>query len=145
MGLSFWVPTHAPQLLVTHLRSVSTFLSYHARGSPLGVAPSWVVSVPGSPNGGVGISRVRLPPTGTRTYGLEATFLLYSLLFLGDAFARRCPTLAMAQAVNLLTLFPFFAALERTHHVLTLTFGQRLRTVHKPLSLELITCFQRKD
>ena len=37
------------------------FLSYHARGSPLGMALSWVVSVPGSPSGGVGTSRVRLP------------------------------------------------------------------------------------
>jgi len=53
----------------------------------------------------------------------------------------------MPQAVNLLTFFPFFGALERSHHVLTLTltFGQRPETVHKPPSLELITCFQRKD
>ena len=35
-----WVPTHAPQLLVTRLGSVSAFLSYHAHGSPLGVALS---------------------------------------------------------------------------------------------------------
>ena len=80
-GVTFWVPTHAPQPLVTRPGSVSTFLSYHARGSPLGVALSWVVSVPGSPSGGVGTSRVRLPPTGTRTYGLEATFLFSLLLF----------------------------------------------------------------
>ena len=84
-GVTFWVPTHASQLLVTHFGSVSTFLSYHAHGSPLDVAFSWVVSVPGSPSGGVGTSRVKLPPTGTRTYGLEATFLFSSSLF----WARR--------------------------------------------------------
>ena len=68
------MPTHAPQPLVTRPGSVSTFLSYHARGSPLGVALSWVVSVPGSPSGGVGTSRVRLPPTGTRTMALKPPF-----------------------------------------------------------------------
>ena len=68
-------------------------------------------------------------------------------LSLGDAFARRCLSWAMPQAVNLLTFVPFFGALERSHHVLTLTltFGQRPGTVHKPPSLELITCFQPKD
>ena len=45
--MTFWVPTHAPQLLVTRPGSVSTFLSYNAHGSPLGVTLSWVVSVPG--------------------------------------------------------------------------------------------------
>ena len=80
-GVTSWVPTRAPQPLLTHLGGVSTFLSYHARGSPLGVASSWVVSVPGFPSGGVGTSRVRLPPTGTRTYGFEATFFFSSLLF----------------------------------------------------------------
>jgi len=38
------------------------------------VALSWVVSVPGSPSGGVGTSRVRLPPTGTRTMALKPPF-----------------------------------------------------------------------
>jgi len=73
-GVIFWVPTHAPQPLVSCPGSVSTFLSYHARGSPLGVAFSWVVSVPGSPNGGVGTSRVRLPPTSTRIMALKPPF-----------------------------------------------------------------------
>ena len=73
-GLTFWVRTRAPQPLATHFGSVSTFLSYHARGSSLGVAPSWVVSVPGSPNGGVGTSRVRLLPTGTKTVVLKPPF-----------------------------------------------------------------------
>jgi len=48
---SVQVSTHAPQPLVSRPGSVSNFLSYHACGSPLGV----------------GTSRVRLPPTGTRT------------------------------------------------------------------------------
>ena len=73
-GVTFSAPTHAPQLLVTHLGSVSTFLSYHARGSPLDVAPSWVVSVPGFPSGGVGTSRVRLLPTSTGTVALKPPF-----------------------------------------------------------------------
>jgi len=73
-GVTFWVPTHAPQPLVTRPGSVSTFLTYHERGSPLGVALSWVVSVPGSPSGGVGTSQVRLPPTGTRTMALKPPF-----------------------------------------------------------------------
>jgi len=40
----------------------------------LGVALSWVVSVPGSPNGGAGTSWVRLPPTGTRRMVLKPPF-----------------------------------------------------------------------
>jgi len=81
-GVTSWVPTHAPQPLVTHLGSVSTFLSYHARGSPLGVASSLVVFVSGFPSGGVGTSRVRLPPTGTRTMALKPPFSYLSLLFI---------------------------------------------------------------
>ena len=38
-GVTFWVPTHAPQPLVTRPGSVSTFLSYHAHGSPPGRGP----------------------------------------------------------------------------------------------------------
>jgi len=73
-GVTFWVPTHAPQPLVTCTGSVSAFLSYHAHGSPLGVALSWVVSVPGAPRGGVGTSQVRLLLTGTRTMALKPPF-----------------------------------------------------------------------
>ena len=73
-GVTFWVPTHAPQPLVTCPGSVSAFLSYHAHGSPLGVALSWVVSVPGSPRGGVGTSQVRLLLTSTRTMALKPPF-----------------------------------------------------------------------
>jgi len=57
-GVIFWVPTHAPQPLINCPGSVSTFLSYHARGPPLGV----------------GTSRVRLPPTSTRTMALKLPF-----------------------------------------------------------------------
>ena len=70
-GVTFWVPTHASQPLVIRPGSVSTLLSYHARGSPLGVALSWVVAAPGCPSGGMGTSRVRLPPTGMRTMALK--------------------------------------------------------------------------
>ena len=73
-GVIFWVPTHAPQPLISCPGSVYTFLSYHARGSPLGVTLPWVVSVPGSPSGGVGASWVRLPPTSTRTMALRPPF-----------------------------------------------------------------------
>jgi len=45
-GVTFWVPTHAPQPLVSRPGSVSTFLSHYAHGSPLGMALSWVVSIP---------------------------------------------------------------------------------------------------
>ena len=73
-GVIFWVSTHAPQPLISCPGSVSTFLSYHARGSPLGVALSWVVSAPGSPSGGMGTSQVRLLPTGTKTMALRPPF-----------------------------------------------------------------------
>ena len=58
------------------------------------------------------------PPMGTRTYGLEATFLCYyselsspeaslGRPFLGDAFLGRCLSLAMTRVVNMLTFFPW--------------------------------------
>jgi len=46
-GVTFWVPTHAPQVSATHPGSVSTFLSHHAPGSSLGMTLSWVVTIPG--------------------------------------------------------------------------------------------------
>ena len=132
-GLTFRVPTHASQSLVTHPGGVSTLLSYHARGSPLVMALSWVLSVPGSPSSGVGTSRVRLLPTGTRTYGLEATFLFSLLLFCmveaqslsGDVFTRRClswatPHLGDASARRWLERSTcwllFLGSLEGSHH-----------------------------
>jgi len=87
LGVTCWVSTHAPQSLVTCPGGVSTFLSYHARGSPLVMALSWVVSIPGSPSSGGGTSRVRIPPIGARTYGLEAT-LFFSLLLFWTVEAR---------------------------------------------------------
>jgi len=36
-GVTFWVPTHAPNHLVTYFESISAFLSYPAPGYPLGV------------------------------------------------------------------------------------------------------------
>jgi len=38
-GVTTWVPTHAPQPLVTRPRSISAFLSYHARRLSLGRGP----------------------------------------------------------------------------------------------------------
>jgi len=38
-GVTTWVPTHAPQVLVTRPGSVSAFLSRHTRGLPLGRGP----------------------------------------------------------------------------------------------------------
>jgi len=38
-GVTTWVPTHAPQVLVTHPVSVSAFLSHYAHGSSPGRGP----------------------------------------------------------------------------------------------------------
>jgi len=80
-GVTFWVPTHVPQPLVTRPGSVSTFLSYHAHGSPLGVALSWVVSVPGVPQRWRGYFASQVTPHRYWEYGLKATFLFSLLLF----------------------------------------------------------------
>ena len=93
-GVTFWVPTCVPQLLVTHLGGVSTFLSYHARGSPLGVASSWVVSVPGFPCGSVGTSRVRLPLLVLELIALKPPFSSLHCCSKPSepkAFSRCCP------------------------------------------------------
>jgi len=82
-GVTTWVPTHAPQLLVTCPGSVSAFLSYHAHGSPLGVALSWVVSVPGILQRWRGYFTSQVTPYWYWDYGLEATFLFSLLLFRG--------------------------------------------------------------
>jgi len=81
-GVTFWVPTHlAPQPLVTRPGSVSTFLSYHAHGSPLSVALSCVVSVPGVSQRWRGYFTSQVTPHWYWEYGLEATFLFSLLLF----------------------------------------------------------------
>jgi len=92
--MTFRVPTHAPQPLVIRPGSVSTLLSYHARGSPLGVALSWVVSALGSPSGGMGTLRVRLLSTGTRTMALKLPFSSFYYCF-GLVLTRRCFNLAI--------------------------------------------------
>ena len=73
-GVTFWVPTHAPNHLATHFESVSAFLSYPAPGY-LGHNPPlesymsqrrlW---------GGRGSSRVRLPYTVAITMALKRPF-----------------------------------------------------------------------
>jgi len=73
-GVTFWVSTQAPQPLATRPGSVSTFLLYHAHGSPLGVALSWVVSVPGASQRWRGYFTSQVTPTGTRTMALKPPF-----------------------------------------------------------------------
>jgi len=53
---------------------ISTFLSYHACGSPLVMALSRVVSIPGSPSSGVDTSWVRASPSGARLAALKPPF-----------------------------------------------------------------------
>ena len=87
-GVTFWVPTHVPQPLVTRPGSVSTFLSYHAHGSPLGVALSWFVSVLGVSQRGRGYFTSQVTPHWYWEYGLEATSLFSLLLFWGTETSR---------------------------------------------------------
>jgi len=83
-GVTTWVPTHAPQPLVTRPGSVSAFLSYHARGLPLGRGPlpgricprdsPKVARVATSYTSCMSTSRVRLLPTGTGKMALKPPF-----------------------------------------------------------------------
>jgi len=94
-GVTTWVLTHAPQPLVTRLGCVSAFLSYHARGLPLGRGP-----LPGRIcprdypyTSCMSTSRVRLLPTGTRNMafkppGAQGPHLATPIP--GDAHAWRC-------------------------------------------------------
>jgi len=82
-GVTTWVPTHASQLLVTRHGSVSAFLSYHAHGSPLGLALSWVVSVPGILQRWRGYFTSQVTPYWYWDYGLEATFLSITVMRYG--------------------------------------------------------------
>jgi len=86
-GVIARVPTLMPQLLVTRPGSVSTFLSYHAHGSPLGMALSWVVSIPGILQRWRGYFTSQVTPYWYWGYGFEATFL-FSLLLLWGTGAR---------------------------------------------------------
>ena len=89
-GLTFWVPTHASQSLVTCPGGVSTFSrtthvvlpwswpshgSYLSQGLP---AVVWILHESG------------LSPTGTRTYGLKATFLCYCSELSRSKASSRC-------------------------------------------------------
>ena len=73
-GVTFWVPTHAPHPLVTRPGSVSTFLSHHAPGSPLGMTLSWVVSIPGDSLRWRGYFTSQVTPTGTKPMTLKPPF-----------------------------------------------------------------------
>ena len=73
-GVTFWVPTHAPQVSTTSPGSVSIFLSHHASGSSLGVTPSWVVTIPGITLRWRGLREPGYSPWYWN-YGLEATFI----------------------------------------------------------------------
>jgi len=83
-GVTIWVPTHAPQPLVTRPGSVFAFLSYHARGLPLGQGPLLgricprdspkVARVATSCTPCMSTSRVRLLPTGTGNMALKPPF-----------------------------------------------------------------------
>jgi len=96
-GLTFWASTHAPQSLAACPGGGSTLPSYHARGSPLVMALSWAVSVPGSPNGGRGTSRVRISPSGARLMALKPPFSsLYCCSVWSRLEARRCFSLGEA-------------------------------------------------
>jgi len=83
-GMTTWVPTHAPQPLVTRPGSISAFLSHHARRFPLGRGPfpgricprdspkvAWIVT---SYTSCMGTSRVRSLPAGIRNMALKPPF-----------------------------------------------------------------------
>ena len=137
---------------------ISTLLSYHARGSPLVVALSRVVSVPGCPKSGVDTSWVRASPSGARLAALKPPFSspyycsghlrpeassatplsLGRCFSLGDAslwatphFGRRL-TWAMPpigdDSRGRPTNFSSLGPSKGPHHALTLTFGQRPMT-----------------
>jgi len=97
------VPTHAPQPLVTRPGSVSAFLSYHARGLPLGRGPlpgricprdsPKVARVATSYTSCMSTSRVRLLPTGTGNMALKPPFssLYYCSEVLGSEASTPVP------------------------------------------------------
>ena len=89
---TFWVPTHAPNHLVTHFESVSAFLSYPAPGYPGRDLPLESYLSQRRLWGGRGTSRVRLPYTGAITMALKPPFSSlyhYPGLSGSEAFPRR--------------------------------------------------------
>ena len=74
LGVTFWVPTHAPKHLVTHFESVSAFLSYPAPGYPGRDPPIESYLSQRRLWGSRGTSRVRLPYTGAVTMALKPPF-----------------------------------------------------------------------
>ena len=74
LGVTFWVPTHAPNHLVTHFESVSAFLLYPAPGYPGRDLPLESYLSQRRLWGGRGTSRVRLPYTGVVAMALKPPF-----------------------------------------------------------------------
>ena len=86
------MPTHAPNHLVTHFKSVSAFLSYPTPGYPGRDPPLESYLSQRRLKGGRGTSRVRLPYTGAITMALKPPFSsLYHYPGLSgpEAFLRR--------------------------------------------------------
>ena len=77
LGVTFWVPTHAPKYLVTYFESVSAFLSYPAPGCPGRDLPLGSYLSRGRLWGDRGTSRVRLPYTDVFTMPWSHLFLLF--------------------------------------------------------------------
>ena len=74
LRVTFWVPTHAPNHLVTYFESVSAFLSYPAPGYPGRDLPLESYLSQRRLWGGRGTSQVRLPYTGVVTMALKPPF-----------------------------------------------------------------------
>ena len=91
-GVTFWVPTHAPNYLVTYFESVSAFLSYPAPGYPGRDLPLESYLSQRRLWGGRGTSRVRLLYTDAITMALKPPFpSLYQFPEISgpEAFPRR--------------------------------------------------------
>ena len=101
LGVTFWVPTHAPNYLVTYFESVFAFLSHPAPGYPGRDLPLESYLSQRRLWGGRSTSRVKLPYTGAITMALKPPFpivhqrrlpptwrrlLSWRRLDLGDAF-----------------------------------------------------------
>ena len=74
LGVTFWVPTHAPNHLVTHSESVSAFLLHPAPGYPGRDLPLGSYLSRRHLWGGRGTSRVRLPYPDAITMALKPPF-----------------------------------------------------------------------